>query len=253
MIYQKDNNKLIFSTNNTNKRDIVLEAYNKNRLKINKSEVIIKLNINDLYISSSLIKKLINDNKFEVLDIIFNNLKFYDNEFIKWLFYQYKKIKIKVSDKQYKIPKIYYKYFYQGLISTISYLNNTIENKNKHLTQYLIEHVIDFNKTDEFGRSPLFDVCYTGNKEIVEYLVEHGAIINRENEDGDITIFKACQSGNKELVVYLVEHGVDINKEENRYGETPLFSACRSRHKKIIEYLEEHEADINKMHRKIWS
>ncbi|KAG4103916.1 ankyrin repeat-containing domain protein [Neocallimastix lanati (nom. inval.)] len=230
MIYQKDNNKLIFSTNNTNKRDIVLEAYNKNRLKINKSEVIIKLNINDLYISSSLIKKLINDNKFEVLDIIFNNLKFYDNEFIKWLFYQYKR-----------------------LISTISYLNNTIENKNKHLTQYLIEHVIDFNKTDEFGRSPLFDVCYTGNKEIVEYLVEHGAIINRENEDGDITIFKACQSGNKELVVYLVEHGVDINKEENRYGETPLFSACRSRHKKIIEYLEEHEADINKMHRKIWS
>ena len=56
MIYQKDNNKLIFSTNNTNKRDIVLEAYNKNRLKINNSEVVIEINISDLYISSSLIR-----------------------------------------------------------------------------------------------------------------------------------------------------------------------------------------------------
>jgi len=39
-----------------NKRDIVLEAYNKNRLKINNSEVVIEINISDLYISSSLIR-----------------------------------------------------------------------------------------------------------------------------------------------------------------------------------------------------
>jgi len=118
MIYQKDNNKLIFSTNNTNKRDIVLEAYNKNRLKINKSEVIIKLNINDLYISSSLIKKLINDNKFEVLDIIFNNLKFYDNEFIKWLFYQYKS-KISISPKKSKSKYLINNIRYQKYIINI--------------------------------------------------------------------------------------------------------------------------------------
>ena len=118
MIYQKDNNKLIFSTNNTNKRDIVLEAYNKNRLKINNSEVIIELNINDLYISSSLIKKLINDNKFEVLDIIFNNLKFYDNEFIKWLFYQYKS-KISISPKKSKSKYLINNIRYQKYIINI--------------------------------------------------------------------------------------------------------------------------------------
>jgi len=205
MIYQKDNNKLIFSTNNTNKRDIVLEAYNKNRLKINNSEVIIELNINDLYISSSLIKKLINDNKFEVLDIIFNNLKFYDNEFIKWLLYQYKsKISIspkelnqKISDKQYKIPENCCSK--KEATTTISYLNNTIKDKNKHLTQYLIEHVIDFNRTDEFGNSPLFYACSNGNEELVEYLVEHGADINKELSNGEAPLFNACSSGNKVL------------------------------------------------------
>ncbi|ORY74671.1 hypothetical protein LY90DRAFT_502471 [Neocallimastix californiae] len=111
-----------------NKRDIALEAYNKNKLKINNSEVVIELNINDLYISSSLIRKLINDNKFEVLDIIFNNLNFYDNEFIKWLLYQYKnKISVsskelnqKISDKKYKIPKSNCNRSKQEATSTIS-------------------------------------------------------------------------------------------------------------------------------------
>jgi len=221
MIYQKENKKLIFSNiNNMNKRDIILEAYNKNRLKIYNSEVIIELNINDLYISSSLIRKLINDNKFEVLDIIFKNLKFYDNEFIKWLIYQYKnKISIspkelnqKFSNKKYKIPNSYYKYFYEGPTSTISYLNNVIKDKNKHLTQYLIEHVIDFNKTDEFGISPVFYACSNGNKELVEYLVEHGADINKKNKYGETPLFNACSIRNKELVEYLIDHGADINK-----------------------------------------
>ena len=158
------------------------------KINLNNSEVVIELNINDLYISSSLIRKLINDNKFEVLDIIFNNLNFYDNEFIKWLLYQYKnKISVsskelnqKISDKKYKIPKSNCNRSKQEATSTISYLNNTIKDKNKHLTQYLIEHVIDFNKTDESGNSPLFYACNNGKKELVEYLEEHGADIDRE-------------------------------------------------------------------------
>jgi len=203
-----------------NKRDIALEAYNKNKLKINNSEVVIELNINDLYISSSLIRKLINDNKFEVLDIIFNNLNFYDNEFIKWLLYQYKnKISVsskelnqKISDKKYKIPKSNCNRSKQEATSTISYLNNTIKDKNKHLTQYLIEHVIDFNKIDESGNSPLFYACSNGNKELVEYLVEHGADINKKNKYGETPLFNACSIRNKELVEYLIDHGADINK-----------------------------------------
>jgi len=43
-----------------------------------------------IYIFSSLIKMLIEKNEMELLKIIFDNLKFYDNDLIKWLLILYK-------------------------------------------------------------------------------------------------------------------------------------------------------------------
>ena len=53
-------------------------------------EILINKNHNDLYISSSLIKLLIEKNEMVLLKIIFDNLKIYDNDFIKWLLFLYK-------------------------------------------------------------------------------------------------------------------------------------------------------------------
>jgi len=50
-------------------------------------EILINKNHNDLYISSSLIKLLIEKNEMVLLKIIF---KIYDNDFIKWLLFLYK-------------------------------------------------------------------------------------------------------------------------------------------------------------------
>jgi len=43
-----------------------------------------------IYIFSSLIKMLIEKNEMELLKIISDNLKFYDNDLIKWLLILYK-------------------------------------------------------------------------------------------------------------------------------------------------------------------
>ncbi|KAG4098343.1 hypothetical protein H8356DRAFT_939282, partial [Neocallimastix lanati (nom. inval.)] len=97
--------------NNKTGRDIVLEIYNKSLLTPERLNFIIE-NCNEyLYISSSLIKSLIKADEKELLKIIFSKFIIYDNEFIKWLLYQYKNKKPlsvehlneKVSNEKYNI------------------------------------------------------------------------------------------------------------------------------------------------------
>ena len=62
-------------------------------------------------LSSNLIKELMKDNKITLLDIIFNHLKFYDNEFILQLLFHYKNktamttsfLIQQISNEKYKI------------------------------------------------------------------------------------------------------------------------------------------------------
>jgi len=70
-------------TNSINKKDELLEKYNEGFLTSEYLKNYINCHHHDLYISSSLIKLLIKENKMELLKIIFDNLKFYDNDIIK--------------------------------------------------------------------------------------------------------------------------------------------------------------------------
>ena len=70
-------------TNSINKKDELLEKYNEGFLTSEYLKNYINCHHYDLYISSSLIKLLIKENKMELLKIIFDNLKFYDNDIIK--------------------------------------------------------------------------------------------------------------------------------------------------------------------------
>ena len=98
--------------NSINNKDKLLEKYNENK-KITPEvlKILINENYNDLYISSSLIKLLIKKNKMVLLKNIFDNLKIYDNDFIKWLLLLYKnkssisteKLNQEISEDKYKI------------------------------------------------------------------------------------------------------------------------------------------------------
>jgi len=74
--------------NKNNKYDYIFEMYN-NFLTVECLQFLIKYLNAYLNISSEFIKRLMIDKKVNFLDIIFSNLKFYDNEFILQLLFFY--------------------------------------------------------------------------------------------------------------------------------------------------------------------
>ncbi|KAG4103237.1 ankyrin repeat-containing domain protein [Neocallimastix lanati (nom. inval.)] len=235
------------------------KEYNKNGHTSIRLKTVTNNQENDLYITSSEIKKLIKNSNLEELKNIFDNSKFYDNEFIKCLLFLYKN-KTLVKNLNYEISKdkcrIILNYDKENNIYNKN--NYIIENGNTNLLKYLVVHGVALRKiVYKNGEIPLFKACKSRNIDLVKYLIEHGANINKENEDGETPLFKAVESKNKELVEYLVvEHGAYMNKENEdgetplfkavENGEIPLFKAVESGNKDLAKYLIEHEAEINK-------
>jgi len=190
------------------------------------------------------------DEKVVFLDIIFCNLKFYDNEFILQLLFHYKnKIAISTSDLNQQISN---KKFSISINTKYSSNTNSIylinecnkKNININIIKHLIEYGVNINKEDNDGNSPLFYACLSGNMTVVRYLIEQGANINKLNKYGETPLFYACEDGNEAIVKYLVEQGANINKL-NIFGETSFFNACKNGSKAMIKYLIEHGADMN--------
>jgi len=267
--------------NNSKKIDIPLEIYENGFLTSNRLNFIIKNCSDSLYISSSLLKKLIKNNEIQLLKIIFSKSKFYDNEFIKTLLYQYKyKTSIFVNDlnrimsndhyiisTNYSVEKFqdYYveacgdgkKNIIKYLIGhgadvnginqyNITPLCKACEEGNEKIVEYLIEHGADVNKVKLFNETPLHCACKKGNEKIAKYLIEHGANIKIVDVCGYSPFFMSCKSGNEHLVKYLVGLGADINEESN-CGETPLFYACKSGNEDLVKYLVKLGADVKKI------
>jgi len=204
-----------------NKRDIIYELYDKKELSEKRLKFIIEKCSKYLDISSPLIKRLIKEDNYQLFSIIYENLNFFDNEFIlNILLLNYKnKTPISTSNLKQQISK--YKYKNENNKQKLYFLNNTCsyylydacKSKNECMFFFLIRHGVDIYKEDENGETPLFYACKFGNENIVHYLVEHGANINKENKDGETPLFEACRGRNENIFKYLVEHGVDINKE----------------------------------------
>jgi len=102
--------ELIKNNNENIKCDIIYEMYIRSILSIDRFQFIMKYFSKFINISSLLIKKLFNDynknyynyrndisNRY--LDVIFEHIKIYNNEFIKQLLFHYRnKVDISISD-----------------------------------------------------------------------------------------------------------------------------------------------------------
>jgi len=267
--------------NNSIKIDIPLEIYENGFLTYRWLNFILKNCSDILYISSSLINKLIKNNEIQLLNIIFGYFKFYDNDFIYMLLYQYKNktptsvtyLNGIMSNNQYIISTNHsmenFQYYFvkvceDGKENIIKYLiehgadinkayqfkENTLhcacQKGNEKIVKYLIENGADVNKVNRYNETPLYCACFEGNEKIAKYLIEHGDNIKIVDTFGFSPLFVSCRSGNENLVKYLVKLGADINKE-NKYAETPLFYACKGGNEKIVEYLVEQGSDIHKV------
>jgi len=234
--------------------DIVLEMYNKKLLHYERLQYIIDNCRSYLNISSCLIKKLMETNKKEQLEIIFKyGINFFDDEIIIILLNCYKNktaisyydLKQQLDNDKYKIPLELDSEKFDSYDSSF-YLFNACEIGNKAMVKFLIEHGADITIKNKEKCTTLFSACESGNEHLVRYLVGPGADINEKDKDDETPIFYACKSGNEHLVKYLEEKGADINIEDND-GYTPIFAACVSGNENLVNYLvEEHEADINK-------
>ena len=154
--------------NNLEKIDIPLEIYKNDFLTPNRLNFIMKNCSDILFISSSLLKILIKKNKIQLLRIIFDNSKFYDNDFIKMLLFQYKnKRSIFVTD-----------------------LNRIMSND---------QYIISINKNIKKFQDYFTRVCHEGKENIIKYLIGNGANVNNFNENHKTPLGCACEKGNEKI------------------------------------------------------
>ena len=98
------------------------------------------------------------------------------------------------------------------------------------------------NKTDKYGRSPLYMACVNNNFEVVDTLLNNGAnpFIYPIGTIGPIQI--AARNGYVKIVERLLQAGVDINN--NTMG-TPLFYASQEGNIDVLDFLVSQGADID--------
>jgi len=238
-----------FIKNNIFNYDVVFEIYNNGLLTTERLQFIIKNN-NYIKISTNLIKKLLKDKEINLLDIIFNNFKIFDNEFILKLIFYHKNntslstIELKHLIENYEISTT--KDIWNDSNQSVDvYLINACLSGKLTIVQYFNNLGLDINIEYASGKTPLFYACKNGNINLVNYLIEKGNDIDKEDKYGMTPLFIAISSGNEKLIKYLIEQGANINKI-NKNGMTPLLYACKYENENLVKYLIKHGADVNR-------
>jgi len=232
------------------KEDIIYNIYKKRWLTPERLEFIVKSENKRFKLSSNLMRSLITKEDTKLLNILFANLKFYDNEIIIEFCFMYKnktpvsnlelnskieKYKIEVSDNE------------DGILN---YFYDACSKNNDIMAKYLIKHGMHVNKEGHRG-TPLAMAFYCDNENIVKYLIEHNANVNSrasKNEPRTV-LYMACCLGKENIVKILVEHGADANKViegDHNWLYLPLLGAIENNNEGIMKILVEHGADINK-------
>eukprot|EP00833_Pecoramyces_ruminatium_P015797 jgi/Orpsp1_1/1189829/evm.model.d7180000074797.1 len=179
--------------------DIVYEIYQKNLLNVERLKFITENCNHYLSISTKLIKRLIQNDRFELLDNIFSSYKFFNNDFILQLLFNYKN-KIPVSKK------------------------NLIQQIEKY--EFQTYNKFNYYKFTKFRSTKYLIAAFRiGTISAVKYFINLGVNINGINSHGETPLHYACQYGNEAMIKCLVENGAEINQRSNN-GITPLFIAC---------------------------
>lgn len=113
-----------------------------------------------------------------------------------------------------------------------------VQNENKEIVEYLVDHGAKVNQDNLYGQTPLSEAAQNGNKEIAKYLIDHGANV-------ETLLFLAAQKEDEEIVKCLIDCGVSIDIVD-RYGQTLLSWAAKNGSEEIVRCLVDHGADVNK-------
>lgn len=114
-----------------------------------------------------------------------------------------------------------------------------VKNGNQEVVRLLLETgLVDVNFPDSHGQTPLSFVATSGNQEVARLLLRTGQVdINIRNHDSQTPLSVAAMCGNQEVVRLLLGTGqVDINIADD-YGWTPFMWAVRRGHEAVVQQL----------------
>lgn len=111
----------------------------------------------------------------------------------------------------------------------------------------LIDHGVDVDITDQYGRTALMVAAHAGHSETVRILLRLGANVDARNELRSTSLMLATLSGIAAVAALLVDNGADVNAQASN-GLTALMLAAASREQgslEIVKLLIAHNADLN--------
>jgi ankyrin repeat protein len=128
-------------------------------------------------------------------------------------------------------------------------LNIAVKKECREIVQLLLEHGVDVNTGDEYGRTALHftalgedrfllykdpDINIKG--EIAKLLLSWGANVNAQTKNGRTMLHAATQKGYLKVVEALLEYNADVNAKF-KTNITPLHIASQKGHVEVVKFL----------------
>lgn len=119
------------------------------------------------------------------------------------------------------------------IINDVDYINDNFTRVFKTLKKNNLDEI---NKTDEHGRTKLYNYAHDGDLYNLKKYIKLGADVNKERSFGATPLYAACLYQHAECVKELLLAGADVNKDHIS-GKTPFEVAFESKNDDIISML----------------
>ena len=110
------------------------------------------------------------------------------------------------------------------------------ENGNTAAVEVLLMAGANVNLEKLYGATPLHRAAWKGHQEVAQRLIDGGAYVNLQTEDGSTPLHRAAMEGRKEVAQLLIDRGANVHLQDKN-GRTPLQHAVDYGHDDIVELL----------------
>lgn len=116
---------------------------------------------------------------------------------------------------------------------------------DEEIVEYvLLQDIVDVNKREKTGRSPVMMAAEKGHRKVFEVLWSKGIDLKPKADDNSTILHIACVGGDVGIVSSILSLGtVDINGK-GMYGRTPAMIAAEFGHWRVFDLLAKNQSDI---------
>ncbi|KAK8062860.1 ankyrin repeat-containing domain protein [Apiospora hydei] len=131
----------------------------------------------------------------------------------------------------------------KGYLAIVDLLLKHVNRFQVFFTDWSASHTSIVNRTDRFGRTPLWFAAANGHLDIVQALLRKGAKVDVRDQHGFTALSWATQHGYSDIVALLLENGAQQKSKssqmDSRYldGSTPLIKAARDGDEIVLKML----------------